>query len=394
MPSTRALLATMFPQFFRQASIGDSMLPARPSSMKGKTVTADGAMRQSAVWGALVLRANLISTLPIDVYRYVEGIQVELPKPPILINPGGARVGMREWLFSTQMDLDRVGNCYGIIREIDGAGRPRRIDLVSHADVVVRVRDDVITYKIKGTVYSEDEIWHERQYTIPGLVVGLSPIAYAAWSLGLWQSAVEFGMEWFGNNGQIPYGHLKNTAKILGDGEADRAKKRYKAAVEGGDLFVTGKDWDFSSVNAPAADAKFLDAQGYSDLDAVRFFGVPGDLVDVATKGSSITYANITQRNLQFLIMNLGPAIVRREDALSRLLSAPRFVKFNTEALLRMDPETATKLLLAETGNRPITAPSEARALRNRAPFTPEQLAELELLKPSGSSGSQNGAAQ
>ena len=374
-------MSVFFPRAKRDASLPPWLSGATrgASSKAARSVSADTALRQSAVWAAQRLRADLISSFPIDVFRKTGGIQVEIPKPPVLVKPSGNRISMREWMYSTQMDLDRVGNCYGIIREVDGAGRPQRIDLVSHSDVVVGVKDDVVSYRIKNTVYAEDQVWHERQFTIPGLVVGLSPVAYAAWELGVWSSAQEFALDWFGNNGQLPYAPLKNEKKVLNDGEADRVKERYKLAVEGHDLFVTGQDWSFTTVSAPAADARFLEQQGASDVAAARFYGVPGDVIDVATKGQAVTYANITQRNLQLLIMNLGPAVGRREEALSDLLAAPRFVKLNTAAILRMDPETVSKTLIAEVAGK-ITAPSEARALMNREPFTPEQVAEFDVL--------------
>jgi phage portal protein BeeE len=111
-----------------------------------------------------------------------------------------------------------------------------------------------------------------------------------------------------------------------------------------------------------------------------RFLGVPGDMVDVNSTSGSITYANITQRNLQLLIMNLGPAVTRREGALSTLLSSPRYVKLNTDAVvLRMDPKSRAELngLLLTTKQR---TPSEVREKDDLPPFTPEQIAEINAL--------------
>lgn len=368
--------------FFREATFAPTEVPARPSWGRGGGVSSKRALRQSAVWAAITLRADLMSSFPIDVYRKAAGIQVEVPKPPVLVTPSGDGIGdpsMREWMYSTQMDLDRVGNCYGIISELDGAGKPRRIDLVSHEDVTVQSKNGVIKYLIKGKKYDAWEIWHEKQYTLPGLAMGLSPIAYAAWSLGLWASAAEFAADWFGNQMMIPTGTLRNTEKTLAPDKVSIIKKRYKETREAADIFVTGKDWEFVTNSAAAADAKFLETQAASDQDVARFFGVPGDMIDVATKGSSITYANITQRNLQFLITKMGPATARREDALSSLLPAPRFVKLNTSSILRMDPETQSRILINEVNGK-ITAPSEARGLMNRMPFTPDQIAEFEQL--------------
>jgi phage portal protein BeeE len=132
-------------------------------------------------------------------------------------------------------------------------------------------------------------------------------------------------------------------------------------------------------IQAEHAGADWIAAKQASIGDIARYFDCPSDLIDAAVSGSSVTYANMTQRNLQFLVMSLGPAVKRREDALSRLTSRPRFVKLNTNALLRMDPQTQAAVLKTQIDGRMI-APSEARALYDRMPFTEEQLAEFDRL--------------
>jgi HK97 family phage portal protein len=305
-----------------------------------------------------------------------------VPKPAVFVNPDGKKMLMSEWMYSTQVDLDRVGNTYSIITEVDGTGKPRALQLCSHRDVTVKVKKGVVTYRIGGTDYDSSEVHHEKQFTVAGMAVGLSPIAHAAWSLGIYQTAADFAIEWFGNGGTVPTAHLKNTEKIVDPASADIVKDRFKLAVEGRDLFVTGKDWTYSTINAASADAKFLESMTMTERDAARYFGVPADMIDAPGQGSSITYANITQRNLQLLIMHINPALRRREEALSAWMPAPRFAKFNRGALLEMDPQTKSSVLIAEMAGR-LTAPSEARGLLDRAPFTDEQLAEFEALFPS-----------
>jgi hypothetical protein len=87
-----------------------------------------------------------------------------------------------------------------------------------------------------------------------------------------------------------------------------------------------------------------LEALRWGAQDVARFLDVPADMIDAGISGSSITYANITERNLQFLITALQPAITRREEALSRLVAAPAYVKLNSDALMRMDPSARWKL--------------------------------------------------
>jgi HK97 family phage portal protein len=356
----------------------DQLIPQRSEGRRGAAVvTSETALRHSAVWACLRLRANLVSTMPLDLYRRVNGVQIEVPKPPVLITPGGT-VGMLEWLYSTQFDLDRGGNCFGLILAKDGLGFPAVIKLVPLADVTVRMRKGKLTYKIGGVVYQPEEVWHEKQYTVAGLEVGLSPIAYAAWSIGEYLSIQQFALNWFGN-GAVPSAHLKNTAKTIDPGKAEETKRRFKASTADGDLFVTGNDWEYKMIQAEAAGADWIEGKRATSTDIARYFDCPGDLIEAAVSGSSMTYANITQRNLQFLMMSLGPAIIRREDALSSLTSRPRYVKFNTDALLRMDPQTRAATLRTLIESRQL-APSEARAIADRQPFTEDQLAEFDRL--------------
>lgn len=339
-----------------------------------------GAMRHSAMWASVRLRSDLISTLPVDVYTKTGSVQVEVPTPPVLVNPGGERVDVVEWLYSSQSDLDICGNTFGLITERDAFDLPARIDLVPREQVVVRVENNVISYLIAGTPYKEHEVWHERQYTSSGLVVGLSPMAAAAMSLYQYTSAQEFAVDWFAG-GAIPTGHLKYGQAAVPAKEAEAIKARFRLAVENGDVFVHGKDWDYSVIQAQGNQSSFLETMKATDTDITRFMGVPADLIDAQTPGGTVTYANITQRNLQLLVMNLGPAIIRREKALSKIVHGNRFVKLNSAALLRMDPETVAKMLGQQVRDRLIT-PTEARGLDNREPFTPAQIEEFKILWP------------
>ncbi|TFE42494.1 phage portal protein [Streptomyces sp. ICN441] len=377
--------------FTRSAQIttADDLLSAardRRSRTGGVHVTNETALRHSAVWACLRLRADLVSTMPVDVYRRVNGIQVEVPKPPVLVTPGGLQVGIKEWLYSTQVDLDRAGNCFGIITERtgvigpDGRGLPGRIELVALSDVSIRGHGaEIRKYVIGGKEYEPWDVWHEKQYTIAGVPLGLSPVAYAAWTIEESLSAQQFAREWFAG-GAVPMAELKNTAKTIDQAAARVAREQFEAAVETGGLFVHGNDWEYKPIQTVASQAAFIEARQYGLSDIARFFGCPGDMIDAAVSGSSITYASITQRNLQFLIMHLGPAVSRREDAFSRrMVSGPRFVKLNSDALLRMDPEARARTMAARINARTL-APSEARALDNLPPFTDEQYAEFDRL--------------
>lgn len=370
------------PQQRAMSTVDGPLIPARqPSGSTGPgSVTEETALRNSAVWACLRLRADLVSTFPLDVYRMVAGVQVEMPKPPILVTPGGEHWPYDMWMYASQVDLDRCGNTIGLITEKNGAGLPAKIELQSIRDcsVIQRKNDPVHRYKIGGKEYTPDQVWHERQFPVAGSPVGLSPVAYSAWTLSEHRTMQDFVLDWY-NGAAVPRARLRNTMRKVDPKEARIIKQRHKASLRTGDLFVHGNDWEYAFMQAEAVDVAWIEGRKATIPDIARFYGCPVDLIEAAVGGSSITYATITQRNLQLLIMNLGPAVIRRENRLTNLLPRPRFVKLNTDALLRMDPLERAKVMTEKINNRTLTV-TEARALDNRMPLTPTDIEEFNTL--------------
>jgi len=364
-------------------TLAENLLAQRTGVRTGKSVPVnnDTAMRNSGVWACLRLRANVLSTMPVDVMRDVAGVNTTLKTPPVLVEPGGSKVGIQEWLYSTQVDLDRAGNDVGIITKVDGNGLPARIDLQPINEVVFKIRDgEIYKFKIGKKEYDPDVIWHEKQYTISGLPFGLSPIAYAAWTLGEYQSIQEYATTWFDEGGK-PSAVLKQLKQKVDKDQAQIVKDNFKQTTSNGDVFVTGMDWEYTPLQAQQATMEWLAAKGSGIVDVARFLDCPADLIDAQVSGSSVTYANVVQRNLQFLVLHLGPAVARRENALSKLLARPRFVKLNAGALLRMDPLTQAQVLGMRIKDRTLT-PDEGRDLYDAPPLIESDYEQFDRLWP------------
>lgn len=361
----------------------DGDIPPRPVMTQANLprINTDTALKHSAVWACVRLRADLVSSFPCDVYRKVQGVQFEVPKPMVLQAPGGENWSYMQWMWATQSDLDRCGNTVGIIKAKDGGGRPALIELAATSDVVIRqLKTGEVKYKIGRDEFDAEDIWHERQFTASGMVVGLSPVAYAASSLMEYASMQQFAIDWFTNMG-VPRGRLVHKTKRLDTKEARIMKDRYRATVNNGDLFVHGEDWDFHLLAAEQAGVEFIEGRKHGVADAARYFGAPLDLIEAAVQaGGNINYANVTQRHLQFLILHLDPAVKRREEAMSRrLLAAPRYVKLNRDSLLAMDPLQRAQYLGLMVKYRLMTNP-EAREKDDRPPLTQADIDEFEKI--------------
>lgn len=370
--------------FRQRRDVGDTqqmLVPPRVSSHGVKIPNVSRSMQHSVVWSCLDLRASLISSLPASQYRMVGDLKVPMPASQLLTKPGSLHVGgplarFDEWMYAKEMDLGRFGNAFGLIQAWDGGwGVPTRIDLISAEHVTVRVRQGLVTYLYQGKEFDSSQVWHERDHVVPGTPIGLEPIGAAAFALATHVTAQEFAAGWF-QSGGIPSAVVKKKKGDPTDTEALAVKNRIKTTLAAGDVLVMGSSWDYEMVAVPNSQASFLQTMQASELEIARFFSTPAAMVDVPIVGSAITYANITQKNLDYLTIHLGPVIQRREAALAASLPGPHNVDLDPLALLRLDPQGVTDMNAKKVISRVMT-PDEWRATEDRAPLTPEQEAQF-----------------
>lgn len=346
---------------------------------------ASAALRQSVIWASMSLRAATESLMPVDNFRRVNGVAVEVSASPFFRAPSGFAEGhddtFGDWMYAGRMALDGHGNNFGEIVARDAMGFPSRIQLVPPEDVRCRVSHyQIVEYRFGGTVMDPRKVWHERQNLIAGVPVGLSPFFYAALTIDTGQAGREFAADWFGNKA-VPAAHLKNTeVAIPDDTKAAAIKDRFNSTIAAGDVFVTGKDWTYSPLQAKAAESGLLEAMNWNAVELVRFFNVMPEMVAVAVEsGASLQYSNITQANLQFLVRHMSRAIKSREDALTAITPSPRYVKLNRNAFLAMDPLARAQLMETKIRSRTLT-PDQARAIDDDMALTDADYAQFDRL--------------
>lgn len=359
--------------------IGDYLPQRNPGrGTGGQRVTWDTSLSIPAVWACVRLRADLLSTLPIDVYARREGQQVDRPTPAVLINPAGDECDITEWLWAGQVSLDLRGNNYGRILDRDGHGLPTQIELV-HPDLC-SVRYDsagLREYRFNGRKIPLDEVWHERAFAVAGSPEGLSIIRMAAAALGVDLAAESYGADWFAS-GSHPSAMISNDNEDMDEitqPVAAAIKDRFLASVRRGEPAVMSGGWRYQAVQVSPGEAQFLETQRWGVQQIARLFGLPPEMIG-GESGASMTYANVEQRSIDFLTFGFGPTIVRRERALSRLVPQRQYVKLNVGALLRTDLLTRYRSYQLGIGASFLT-PDEAREHEDMPPLTPEQIDTL-----------------
>lgn len=326
-------------------------------------VGVDRAHRHSAVWAAVALRSDLMSILPVRVFRGVGEKRELLPTPNVLIQPC-ADMAVDEFAAAVEWCLTLRGNAYAKVTEWDSLLYPRRVELL-HPDFVWADYDEktgATRYRVNGKQIDPADVLHIRRRRTPGSPEGMSALSYARQSILTGLAAEDFSYRFF-NDGAHPTALLK-AAKAINDQAAKTAKARFLAALNGRrEPVVLGGDWSYEQIQVNPEDSQFLETMQASDVTIARFLRVPATMIDAAApNGGAITYQNIESRASDFLTYYMQAGITRYESWLGKCFT-PRgqYVLLDTDVMVRTDAMTQAKVDRLRLFNAQ-TNPNELRA--------------------------------
>jgi HK97 family phage portal protein len=301
--------------------------------------TAESSLQSVAVRSAVDLIASIGSELPADVFRGKGSTRQELPMPGWLQDPDGSDQGLEDWCYRVLVSWLLRGNLYGDVLERGPAQMLKQVDIFHPDRVHPLIEDGEVKWLHQGREVPTNRMLHRRVNPVPGCLLGLSPVAYHAWTIGLNLTTTRFGLQWF-QDGAHPGGVLRNTEVDLSKpGVAETAKDRFMAALRGSrEPLVLGKGWEWQQIQLNPDESQFLETQGFTAAESARIFG-PGiaEILGYGTKGSSLTYSNLIDRDLHVLKYALNKWLRRLERLLSMFLPRPQYVRLNRDALLETD---------------------------------------------------------
>ena len=303
----------------------------------GEHVTQGSALQLLTVYGCVRLISDAIATLPLDVFRKTgDNAKEEVPKPVWLAQPT-VDLDFTAWCTQVLSSLLLQGNAYIAVMRNERAQIVELVPLDPTAVSVKRERGRKVFY-ISGQPYG-GEVIHIPALMLAGSDVGMSPVEYARQSIGIGLATTKFGAEFFENEGNMP-GVIEMPRPAQPETLKQIAEAWRRKRTKGGrglpGVLQDGATWKATGVTNEQA--QFLATRKYTAAEiAGQMFLVDPTELGIGIDGSSLTYANLEQRNTRFVRVTLLPWIVRVEKALSDLLAQPRYVKFNVNALLRGD---------------------------------------------------------
>jgi HK97 family phage portal protein len=325
-------------------TLAQDALNQRRRSSAGFIVSDDTALHYTTFFRCVQLLSDTIGTLPKGTFRGEGGDRLPTPKPIWIETPNGT-IPWIEWLQSQVVSLLLRGAAYARALEFDGQGYPTQLRVL-HPDLVVPLRDKAVSgagggeveYDVRGVGRLQrwplGELVVVNGMTLPGSGVGLSPVSYAAATIGKAIAAQEWNAKFFAESA-IPPSALVTDAE-LEPAEARRLKREWVRAHSFGNQepAVLSGGVKFETISISAKDAQFIETLRDADRQIAGFMGVPLHMVGLSDMQSNWG-TGLEENTLQWITYGIGPHVSRLEQAFSLLMPRPRYFRFNLAGLLR-----------------------------------------------------------
>jgi HK97 family phage portal protein len=308
-------------------------------------INEETALQINAVFSAISLISNTVSTLPVDVYIRRDGDQGAFRPAPAWVQRPDIDFGDKAPFYSaltTSLLLD--GNAF--IRVFTNRqGEIVNLSVLNPLSVTVeRTALGNVRYTVMGEPkkLTPEEVVHIIDILQPGQVRGVSRVTALKENFGLAMALEEYAARFFGQ-GANPAGVIEvegnvtaDQAKQLADGFDARHRNSGRRAHKTG-VLSGGAKYKQTSVNPEQSQA--LEARRMAVEDVARAFSIPSNFLNLP---GTNTYSSVEQNSLMFVKYCIRPIVEKIEGSLSRLMNRypggeRAYIKFSLDALLRAD---------------------------------------------------------
>lgn len=324
---------------------GSGMDLIAPASESGARIDESNALTINAVYAAVLLISDTISTLPIDCFIRRDGDRYPFrPQPAWVLKPDFEMLRSEHYqqvIISLLLD----GNAFTRIYR-DDMGEIANLVVLDPTKVEVK-RSSATgrKYYVFNGEYDKpiaaDEMIHQTEIRVAGAMRGVSRINELKDNLGLAIALQSFASKFFAQGAvtsgviEAPNAMNSEQARNLVDGFSAKHQGFQKAHKVG--ILTAGAKFNRTSVNPD--EAQMLDSQKFAVEQIARIFRIPPHMLGITTAGA-MSYNSVEQQNINFVQHTLRSYIAKIEEAYSELLPQKAFLRFNVDGLLRGDFQT------------------------------------------------------
>lgn len=316
---------------------GDDISAATLSST---VVTSETAFQVNAIYSAISLISDTISSLPVDTFIRRDGSRFAFRPRPVWVSRPDVDTTKEAFWGAIIVSLLLDGNAFIRVYSND-AGEVVNLNVLNPHKVQIR-RNGLgrVMFEVEGEsrMLSSDEVVFVPDVVRPGHIRGVSRVEALKENFGLAIALQSYAAKFFGSGTQtagiieFPGNLTAEQAKALSEGFDARHRGWGRAHKTG--IISGGAKYVPTSVENDKA--QFLDSRRLAIEDVARAFNVPPHLLGLPGTNS---YASVEQNNLAWVTHCLRPIVQKLETAFTPLLSRvpggdTAFLKFNLDGLL------------------------------------------------------------
>lgn len=317
----------------RSLIVGPTTAVGLPYGGLATNLSAEAAMKLSAVYRCVDVRSDAIASMPWDVFVYnrsKEWIKEEFHFSYDLLNvqpnPSMSKFDFMKTLASM---VDLNGNGFVQIKR-DERGNPVSMILLT-GEVTMYIKDDYSvyyeshdTYTSRSEIIAGEDMIHVKNFSYDGLL-GVSTLTHAGNITALAASSDGQAKGFFSSGA-----NLSGIISVPGKIDAQRAAMLKKSwgetfalnnttGIAGGVAVMEGGA-EFKSVQVNPRDSQMIETRQFNVIDICRFFGVhPSKAFDLTAS----TYSNVESYQLGFLTDTMTPFKKKFENEFNRKLFRP-----------------------------------------------------------------------
>lgn len=322
----------------------------------GVDVDEAAALNISAVWQAVNVYSNSISTLPLGVFKEEgDGNRVLAKDHPVyelLFDAPNPEMTPVVFFGALQSHLQTWGNAYAFIERETEDPDSKPVALWPVLPNQMQPDRDHVTgdlfYRFQAMFPGEesrDDIQPWEVLHVPGLgfdgIRGYSVVQLAREGLGLSLATERFGAAFFGRG-------CNTTGVIHHPGELEESARKnlreswemlYRGPGNAHRIAVLEEGMTYQKMSIPPDDAQFLETRKFQIVEIARWFNLPPYMLRDL---DGATFSNIEHQGIEFLVYSLSPWLVKWQQELKRKLFSPPerkvfYVEHDVTSLLKTD---------------------------------------------------------
>ncbi len=336
----------MFEKLFESRAVSYQSIWASGDSIEfgqlsGTNINNETVFQVNAVYSAVSLIADTISTLPLDVFVRRDGARFPFrPAPAWVQNPD---VDLPREAFYSALIVSLLLDGNAFVRVFSNP-EGEVVNLVVLNPTTVEVKRNGLgrlMFEVKGEKkpLSADEIVFIPDLLRPGSVRGVSRIEALKENFGLALALEKFAATFFGSGTNLagviefPGNLTQEQSDSLRNG-FDKAHAGWQRGHKTG-VLSGGATWKSTQIDPDKS--TLVDSRNQAVADVARAFNIPSHLLNLPGTNS---YASVEESNRAWLSTSITPIVSKIEGAMSPLmLRTPggenAFLKFNLDGLLR-----------------------------------------------------------